>query len=215
LSKPHPDTPKGASGFKPQEILMAQIIATKTAATTVTNGSMRLPQALKARFDTQPTQTTESTQAAQDSTSASVKESTEQSSEPQSKKTTSKTSEEASESEPKTSTDTFSQTKEEESDEDTLGHNEFGDTICIHTLCVAEQYRRSGFATILMKDYTARMRDAGCSKRIALLTHSDLVPMYTKLGFKNKGDSKVTACGGNWIDCVLEFDSMAGKNKGR
>lgn len=65
-----------------------------------------------------------------------------------------------------------------------------------------------------MKDYTSRMRDAGCSKRMALLTHSDLIPMYTKFGFKNKGESKTTDCGGNWTDCILEFDSTAGK-KGR
>jgi GNAT superfamily N-acetyltransferase len=86
--------------------------------------------------------------------------------------------------------------------EEALGHQEEGDTICVHSLAVAPEYQKMGLGSVLMKSYIARIKDAKIAKRMALLAHDHLVPFYTSLGFENMGPSAVTSCGGNWNNMV-------------
>jgi len=90
-------------------------------------------------------------------------------------------------------------------DEEPLGHQEQGGTICIHSVAVAPEFQKMGLGSILMKSYIARIKDSKSAKQLALLAHDHLVPFYKGLGFENLGPSAVTSHGGNWNNMVLEF----------
>lgn len=87
------------------------------------------------------------------------------------------------------------------------GHNEDGDTICIHSLCVHPDFQRKGFGQILLKAYVQRIKDSGIAKRISLICRDRFVGYYEKAGFSKIGPSKCQYGGGNWVDMVLEFES--------
>ncbi|KAJ6263501.1 hypothetical protein Dda_2065 [Drechslerella dactyloides] len=176
--KPHPDTPKGVSDFKPKEILVAMIIGSKTDAATVTDASMRVPS----------NTITLTTDSALDP--SNTKEEDDSQNKPPTT-TTGSAQADASES-------TLQPLKVSKPVPDREGHVEAGDTICIHSMCVAPSYRSMGHSQILLKDYISRMRDAGVSKRIALICHREITGVYTKAGFRYRGTSKVTHGGGDW-----------------
>lgn len=86
------------------------------------------------------------------------------------------------------------------------GHNEDGQTVCLHSLCVHPSFTGKGLGQILLKSYTQRIKDSGVAKRIALICRDKFVGYYEKAGFKKIGPSKCQYSGGNWIDMVLEFE---------
>ncbi|KIW66433.1 hypothetical protein PV04_05768 [Phialophora macrospora] len=91
-------------------------------------------------------------------------------------------------------------------DEEPLGHQDLGGTICVHSLAIAPELQKMGLGSVLMKSYIQRMKDSKIADRIALLAHDHLVPFYRGLGFENMGPSTVTSHGGNWNNMILEFN---------
>ncbi|KAL5113372.1 hypothetical protein ACEQ8H_008753 [Pleosporales sp. CAS-2024a] len=91
-----------------------------------------------------------------------------------------------------------------------VGHNEDGNTVCIHSLCVHPHFAGHGFGQILLKSYVQRIKDSGVAKRVALICRERLVTYYEKAGFHNVGPSNCQYAGGNWVDMVLEFDTAIG-----
>ncbi|KAL1645945.1 hypothetical protein SLS61_008056 [Didymella pomorum] len=91
-----------------------------------------------------------------------------------------------------------------------IGHNEDGDTICLHSLCVHPDFSGQGLGQILLRSYVQRIKDSGVAKRIALLCRERLIGFYQKAGFKKVGPSKCQYGGGNWFDMVIEFDGGFG-----
>ncbi|KAL6711048.1 hypothetical protein ACN47E_006923 [Coniothyrium glycines] len=89
------------------------------------------------------------------------------------------------------------------------GHNEDGQTVCLHSLCIHPDFAGKGFGQILLKSYVQRIRDSGVATRIALLCRERLIGFYRKAGFKKIGPSKCQYGGGNWIDMVLDFEDDA------
>jgi predicted N-acetyltransferase YhbS len=89
-----------------------------------------------------------------------------------------------------------------DNDEEPIGHQDQGGTICLHSLAVAPEFQKMGLGTVLMKSYIQRMKDSKIADRIALLAHDHLVPFYQGLGFDNMGPSAVTSHGGNWNNMV-------------
>ncbi|KAJ4317095.1 hypothetical protein N0V94_005102 [Neodidymelliopsis sp. IMI 364377] len=87
-----------------------------------------------------------------------------------------------------------------------IGHNEDGETLCLHSLCVHPDFASKGLGQILLKSYVQRIKDSGVAKRIALLCRERLIGFYEKAGFKKVGPSKCQYGGGNWYDMVIEFD---------
>ncbi|KAF1913418.1 hypothetical protein BDU57DRAFT_482325 [Ampelomyces quisqualis] len=87
------------------------------------------------------------------------------------------------------------------------GHNEIGDTVCIHSLCVHPDFQRKGFGHILLKSYIQRIKDSATAKRLSLICRHHFVAYYEKAGFTNIGPSKCRYGGGDWVDMVLEFES--------
>ncbi|RMZ73498.1 polyamine acetyltransferase [Pyrenophora seminiperda CCB06] len=90
-----------------------------------------------------------------------------------------------------------------------IGHNEDGQTVCLHSLCVHPHFARKGLGMILLKSYTQRIKDSGVATRIALICRERYIPFYEKAGFKKVGPSKCQYGGGNWVDMVLVFEQGA------
>ena len=86
------------------------------------------------------------------------------------------------------------------------GHNEDGQTICLHSLCVHPNFQKKGLGQILLKSYVQRIRDSEVAKRIAIICRERLVGFYEKAGFKRIGPSKCQYGGGEWVDMLLDFD---------
>ncbi|KAH6611883.1 hypothetical protein C7974DRAFT_86306 [Boeremia exigua] len=87
-----------------------------------------------------------------------------------------------------------------------IGHNEDGETVCLHSLCVHPDFASQGLGKMLLTSYVQRIRDSGVARRIALLCRERLVGFYESAGFKKVGPSKCQYGGGNWYDMVIEFD---------
>lgn len=87
-------------------------------------------------------------------------------------------------------------------DEEPLGHQDLGATICVHSLAVHPEFQKMGLGSILMKAYIQRIKDSRIADRIALLAHDHLIPFYAGLGFEDMGTSAVTFGGGNWNNMV-------------
>lgn len=81
-----------------------------------------------------------------------------------------------------------------------LGHREEGRTIAVHSLAVLPSLQGQGLGSTLLKAFYQRMGYVQAADRITLLAHGELVKFYEKLGFENKGPSKATFGGGNWVD---------------
>ncbi|KAF2029743.1 acyl-CoA N-acyltransferase [Setomelanomma holmii] len=93
-----------------------------------------------------------------------------------------------------------------------IGHNEDGQTICIHSLCVHPDFDGKGLGQVLLKSYVQRIKDSGVAKRIALICRERLVGWYEKAGFSKVGPSKCQYGGGNWVDMVLDFKAGVGED---
>lgn len=87
----------------------------------------------------------------------------------------------------------------------TVGHQEEGRTIAIHSLAVEPKFQRRGLGKTLLKAYIQRMQNSGVADRISILTYERLVPFYESVGFENRGASKVQYGGGGWVDMVLFY----------
>jgi ribosomal protein S18 acetylase RimI-like enzyme len=92
-----------------------------------------------------------------------------------------------------------------------IGHNEEGETVCIHSLCVHPDFARKGFGHMLLNSYVQRIEDSGVAKRIALICRDRLVKFYENAGFEKQGPSKCQYGGGNWVDMVRVIED---KSKG-
>jgi GNAT superfamily N-acetyltransferase len=87
-------------------------------------------------------------------------------------------------------------------EDEPIGHQDQGSTIAVHSLAVLSEHHGKGVGTTLMKAYLQRIKDAEIAERIALLSHEDLVPFYTALGFENLGVSDVKFGSRPWFSMV-------------
>ncbi|KAI5257216.1 acyl-CoA N-acyltransferase [Aureobasidium subglaciale] len=88
-----------------------------------------------------------------------------------------------------------------------VGHKEKGRTVAVHSLAVLPSLQSQGLGSTLLKAFVQRLGYVQAADRVALLAHGDLVKFYEKLGFENKGPSKATFGGGNWVDMVLDLNT--------
>lgn len=89
------------------------------------------------------------------------------------------------------------------SDNPQLGHRDDGRTLCIHSLAVLPDYQGQGLGSTLLRAFIQRIDGSGVADRITLLAHDSLIKFYERFGFENKGPSKATFAGGNWVDMVI------------
>ena len=84
-----------------------------------------------------------------------------------------------------------------------------GQSVCIHSLAVLPEFQNRGLGKTLLKAYLQRMSDGYIADRVVLLTHADVVPFYTRFGFKKHGQSSATFGGGGWVDMGLDFNDKS------
>ncbi|CAG8475442.1 6811_t:CDS:2 [Ambispora leptoticha] len=85
-------------------------------------------------------------------------------------------------------------------------HEPDGQTVCIHSVCVDNSFRRRGVASSLLQRFIEHCRKLGYA-RIALISHEYLLKLYQKNGFVFKGESKIQHGSEKWFDLVLELKS--------
>jgi GNAT superfamily N-acetyltransferase len=90
---------------------------------------------------------------------------------------------------------------------ETVGHDEYGGTIAIHSLAVLPEHQGKQVASTLMKSYIQRIRDAQIAERLSIIAHDHLVPFYESFGFENRGLSKCQFGGGGWTNLVSTIPS--------
>lgn len=88
---------------------------------------------------------------------------------------------------------------------ETIGHDEYSNTIAVHSLAVLPEHQNKQVGTTLMKSYIQRIKEAAIADRIVLIAHDHLVPFYEVLGFENRGPSECKHGGGGWYDMSLEL----------
>lgn len=84
-------------------------------------------------------------------------------------------------------------------------HESDGDTLCIHSVVIAEEYRRQGLGLILMNMYINRIREIGPIKKVRLLAKRTLVQFYQKANFEVLGVSAIVHGQDEWIEMVKEL----------
>eukprot|EP00048_Salpingoeca_helianthica_P021029 m.9938 g.9938 ORF g.9938 m.9938 type:complete len:172 (+) comp5506_c0_seq1:12-527(+) len=84
-------------------------------------------------------------------------------------------------------------------------HEDQGETVCIHSVCIHKDFRRKGHALSLLKSYIEHVRTVPGVKRLLLISHEELLPLYTQAGFVCRGPSKVHHGARPWFECALEL----------
>ncbi|TFK23309.1 acyl-CoA N-acyltransferase [Coprinopsis marcescibilis] len=91
-------------------------------------------------------------------------------------------------------------------------------SICIHSVCIAKEFKGQGVGLQLLKEYVKRVRSAEGNpyERILLITHDDLREFYEKAGFEWVGESPVIHGSKPWYEMriVLSGEGVASAGDG-
>jgi hypothetical protein len=79
----------------------------------------------------------------------------------------------------------------------------------MHRVCVSASHRRKSVALALLSEYLKRWDKDQTVKGARLITHGDLVPLYSKAGFGMVGESAVVHGKGKWFEMKVDFDENA------
>ncbi|KAI0387503.1 acyl-CoA N-acyltransferase [Hypomontagnella monticulosa] len=91
-----------------------------------------------------------------------------------------------------------------------LGHQDGGQTICIHSLAVHPKLHGCGLAKLLMKSYLQQIKNSEMAPHVALLCEDYLVNFYERFSFRHLGKSIAVFGGGGWHDMVEKESEIAG-----
>ncbi|KAI0998015.1 hypothetical protein K3495_g10174 [Podosphaera aphanis] len=86
-----------------------------------------------------------------------------------------------------------------------LGHQEAGRSIVIHSVAVLPAFQGRGIGKILVTAYIQRMTSAGIADNLVLISHADKVEWYENLGFTSQGLSKTQHGSGGWYDMTMQL----------
>jgi predicted PhzF superfamily epimerase YddE/YHI9/ribosomal protein S18 acetylase RimI-like enzyme len=91
-------------------------------------------------------------------------------------------------------------------------HDSAGRLLAIHSVAVAEDYRRKGIAKAMLRDYVEAIREmnSGADKpveRIVLMAKADLLLFYIDAGFSCTGPSAIVHGREQWYDMELDLQS--------
>eukprot|EP01080_Neovahlkampfia_damariscottae_P003819 gene3819-6980_t len=82
-------------------------------------------------------------------------------------------------------------------------HVKNGETLCIHSVVVAEKARRKGLGTKIMNEYLIEIKKHKSIKRIFLLCKENLISFYKNCGFELMGPSEVVHGQELWYDMKM------------
>jgi len=86
-------------------------------------------------------------------------------------------------------------------------HEPLGTTLCIHSVVVAEPFRRKGLGGWILRLYLDRVAAAGHATQALLLCKERLEPFYAAAGFESLGDSGVVHGADPWTLMRLQLQS--------
>lgn len=84
-------------------------------------------------------------------------------------------------------------------------HEADGTTLAIHSVCVSPHHRRKGLASRLLGKYLEAMATREEVKRVALICHEELIPLYHKAGFELVGKSEVVHGPRGWFEMRHDY----------
>ncbi|KAG0233811.1 hypothetical protein BGW42_007182 [Actinomortierella wolfii] len=98
-------------------------------------------------------------------------------------------------------------------------HEPTGESVCIHSVCIARAFQRRGYALRMLRAYLAHLdalnrlarqnnnkdgndpsNNHGTFQRVLLIAHDELVPLYKKAGFEWIGQSEVSHGPDPWFE---------------
>lgn len=101
-------------------------------------------------------------------------------------------------------------------------HEPEGTHVAIHSVCVAPSHRQRGIASALLREYLARLDEAGQGQQqkqpqsaraqiesALLIAHPELVPLYERAGFTVVGPSAVVHGAKPWVELRRDFSKPA------
>ena len=90
-------------------------------------------------------------------------------------------------------------------------HDAEGTTLCIHSVCVASEARRSGVALALLRAYVTHVVPgvAPAVRSVRLIAKPYLHELYTRAGFALVGPSPVVHGSEKWNEYALAYDAPA------
>jgi len=92
---------------------------------------------------------------------------------------------------------------------ESMSVHESGPSVCIHSVCVAQEYRRKGVALALLKEYLSRLGKMETSgirpERALVIAHEELTGLYEKSGFELVGKSSVVHGSRPWYELRKEL----------
>ncbi|KAI1369655.1 hypothetical protein F5Y08DRAFT_99879 [Xylaria arbuscula] len=95
----------------------------------------------------------------------------------------------------------------ETTDESKLGHQQFGRTVCIHSLAVHPKLQGVGMGKLILKSYLQQVKQADIADRIVLICREYLINYYKRWGFLHNGPSQTKLANGGWHDMTLSLAS--------
>lgn len=80
-----------------------------------------------------------------------------------------------------------------------------GNVLCIHSVVIAEEYRRKGYGTFMLNMYLNKIRTTTNMSAALLMCKSHLVHFYESVGFRQLGPSPIVHGKDPWIEmaCTL------------
>ncbi|KAI1155168.1 hypothetical protein F4825DRAFT_408342 [Nemania diffusa] len=91
----------------------------------------------------------------------------------------------------------------------TIGHQETGRTICIHSLAVHPRLQGVGLGKLIVFSYMQQVKNSRIADRVALICEEYLVNYYKRFGFTHVGPSNANFGGGGWHDMAFDLRSSA------
>lgn len=85
-------------------------------------------------------------------------------------------------------------------------HETDGQTLCIHSVCVAAEYQRKGIASRMLKAYLQYVQQScpqACS--VQLICKKNLISLYETAGFTLTGASSIVHGQDQWYDLHVSF----------
>lgn len=86
-------------------------------------------------------------------------------------------------------------------------HEEAGQTLCVHSVCVDHACRRQGVALALLRAYVKFVEALGHVRRIRLIAKPRLAPLYLRAGFRELGPSPVVHGVDAWHEFGIDYGS--------
>ncbi|OTB00098.1 hypothetical protein M426DRAFT_324603 [Hypoxylon sp. CI-4A] len=89
-----------------------------------------------------------------------------------------------------------------------LGHQDDGQTICIHSLAVHPKLQGYHLGMLIMKSYLQQLKNASLAQQCALICQDYLVDFYERFEFHHNGPSEAGFGGGGWHDMRLSIETV-------